>query len=68
MLFLQGTRDALADLTLLHEVLAPLPHATLTLEEDADHAFHVRVRSGRTDGQVLASLADTMTAWCAAHR
>jgi uncharacterized protein len=68
MLFLQGTRDALADLTLLREVLAPLEHATLALEDDADHAFHVRVRSGRTDAQVLASLADTMAAWCAAHR
>ncbi|WOB07542.1 alpha/beta family hydrolase [Piscinibacter gummiphilus] len=68
MLFLQGTRDALADLTLLREVLAPLPHATLALEEDADHAFHVRMRSGRTDAQVLGSLADTMAAWCAAQR
>lgn len=69
MLFLQGTRDALADLGLLHEVLAPLKErATLALEDDADHAFHVRVRSGRTDAQVLASLADTMAAWCAAHR
>ncbi|MBL0730061.1 alpha/beta family hydrolase [Piscinibacter sp. HJYY11] len=69
MLFLQGTRDALADLTLLREVLAPLgPRATLAVEDDADHAFHVRVRSGRTDPQVLASLADTMAAWCATHR
>lgn len=69
MLFLQGTRDALADLTLLREVLAPLgERATLSVEDDADHAFHVRVRSGRTDAQVLVSLADTMAAWCAAHR
>ncbi len=68
MLFLQGTRDALADLTLLREVLAPLKkRATLALEDDADHAFHVRVRSGRNDAQVLASLADTMAAWVAAH-
>jgi uncharacterized protein len=68
MLFLQGTRDALADLTLLREVLAPLKaRATLAPEDDADHAFHVRVRSGRTDAQVLASLADTMAAWMAAR-
>jgi predicted alpha/beta-hydrolase family hydrolase len=67
MLFLQGTRDALADLTLLRDVLAPFgSRATLSVEEDADHAFHVRVRSGRTDAQVLASLADTVAAWCAA--
>ena len=69
MLFLQGTRDALADLALLREVLAPLaPRATLALEDDADHAFHVRVRSGRSDAQVLVSLADTMAAWIAAQR
>ena len=68
MLFLQGTRDALADLTLLREVLAPLQHTTLALEDDADHAFHVRLRSGRTDAQVLASLADTVAAWCAGKR
>lgn len=68
MLFLQGTRDALADLALLREVLSPLsPRATLALEDDADHAFHVRVRSGRTDAQVLASLADTMAAWMGLH-
>jgi predicted alpha/beta-hydrolase family hydrolase len=67
MLFLQGTRDALADLALLREVLAPLKdRATLALEDDADHAFHVRVRSGRSDGEVLASLAGTMAAWMAA--
>ncbi len=58
MLFLQGTRDALADLDLLRGVLAPLgARARLQLEDDADHAFHVRKRSGRTDAQVLTSLA-----------
>ncbi|HEY0821795.1 MAG TPA: alpha/beta family hydrolase [Rhizobacter sp.] len=67
MLFLQGTRDALADLDLLRQVVGPLaPRATLALEDDADHAFHVRVRSGRTDAEVLASLAGTIAAWCAA--
>ena len=34
--------------------------------DDAGHAFHVRVRSGHTDAQVLASLADTMAHWFAA--
>jgi hypothetical protein len=64
MLFLQGTRDALAELDLLKKVLAPLgTRATLAVEDDADHAFHVRVRSGRTDAQVLASLAETMAHW-----
>ena len=65
MLFLQGTRDALADLALLRTALAPLGNrAQLTLFDDADHAFHVRARSGTTDAQVLAGLADTTLAWC----
>jgi predicted alpha/beta-hydrolase family hydrolase len=64
MLFLQGTRDALADLALLREALAPLgKRARLAVFEDADHAFHVRVRSGSTDAEVLSQLADTMAAW-----
>jgi uncharacterized protein len=64
MLFLQGTRDALADLALLRRALSPLgERAQLVVIDDADHAFHVRVRSGRTDAEVLASLADTMARW-----
>jgi len=59
MLFVQGTRDALAELALLNPVLTELgPRARLQLEDDADHAFHVRKRSGRDDAAVLASLAD----------
>ncbi|HEU4431203.1 MAG TPA: alpha/beta family hydrolase [Myxococcota bacterium] len=59
MLFVQGTRDALADLALLRPVLAQLgPRARLQLEEDADHSFHVRKRSGRDDVAVIASVAD----------
>lgn len=58
MLFLQGTRDALADLGLLRPVIDQLgPRAQLQLEEDADHAFHVRKRSGRSDADVITSLA-----------
>jgi predicted alpha/beta-hydrolase family hydrolase len=64
MLFLQGTRDELADLALLQGVVQSLGDAaTLHLEEDADHAFHVRARSGRTDAQVLQALAAAMAAW-----
>jgi hypothetical protein len=64
MLFVQGTRDALADLALLREVLQPLGDlATLHLEDDADHAFHVRKASGRDDVQVVESLADAMAGW-----
>jgi len=68
MLFLQGTRDELADLALLQGVVQGLgSKATLHLEDDADHAFHVRARSGRTDEQVLQSLAAAVVQWCARH-
>jgi hypothetical protein len=66
MLFLQGTRDELADLALLRPLLAALgDRATLQVVEDADHAFHVRKRSGRTDAQVVQDLAETMARWFA---
>lgn len=66
MLFLQGTRDELADNALLDSVLAPLQsRATVRWFEDADHAFHVRARSGWNDAQVLAALADAVPAWLA---
>lgn len=64
MLFLQGTRDALADLELITQTTASLgKKATLHVVDGADHAFHVLVRSGRTDAQVLEELMDAMTAW-----
>ena len=68
MLFLQGTRDALADLPRMREVCAGLgPRAALHVVEGADHAFHVLVRSGRTDAQVRVELLDKLAAWMAAH-
>jgi len=63
LLFLQGTRDTLADLSLIREVTASLPLATLHVAEGADHGFAVLKRSGRTSEQVLAELADTAAAW-----
>ena len=64
MLFLQGTRDALADLSLLRPIVERLgARATLRVIEDADHSFHVLKRSGRTDEQVLDELATAVAAW-----
>jgi len=64
MLFLQGTRDALADLDLISQTTASLGKKTnLHIVDGADHAFHVLVRSGRTDAQVREELCDTMAAW-----
>lgn len=64
MLFLQGTRDELADLSLLEPLVARLGgRATLERVEDADHSFHVPARSGRKDSQVRAEMLDRLTAW-----
>jgi predicted alpha/beta-hydrolase family hydrolase len=64
MLFLQGTRDTLADLTLLKPVVERLgKRATLRSIEHADHMFHVLKRSGRTDEQVLDELATAVAEW-----
>jgi uncharacterized protein len=64
MLFLQGTRDALADLGLLKPIVKGLGNkATLHLAEGADHSFHVLKSSGRNDGEVLAEILDAFAAW-----
>lgn len=66
MLFLQGTRDKLAELELLHPVVRGLgARATLHEVEGADHGFHLLKRSGRSDDEVLGQLADTVATWCA---
>ena len=66
MLFLQGTRDELADLTLLRPICDGLgAQATLYIVEGADHSFHMLKRSGKTDAEVLAELARTAEAWTA---
>ena len=64
MLFLQGTRDALADLTELEPILAALgTRATLKRVADADHSFHVPARTGCKDPQVLSEMMDEFAAW-----
>jgi predicted alpha/beta-hydrolase family hydrolase len=64
MLFLQGTRDALAELPLIEPLAQDLgERATLALIRDADHSFHVPARSGRTDAQVRQVMAETFVAW-----
>jgi predicted alpha/beta-hydrolase family hydrolase len=67
MLFLQGTRDGLADVELMRRVAGRLgTSATVEWFDDADHSFHVPARSGRTDAQVRAALADALVKWLAA--
>jgi hypothetical protein len=64
MLFLQGTRDALADLQQLQPLVDRLGRrATLRLFQDADHSFHVPARTGRKDPQVRSEILDALAAW-----
>jgi hypothetical protein len=64
MLFIQGTRDALADIALLSPTVETLgEHATLARIEGADHAFHVPARYGRTTAQVLDEILDKLAGW-----
>jgi predicted alpha/beta-hydrolase family hydrolase len=67
MLFMQGTRDSLAELSLLEPVVKSLgPSASLHLVEAADHSFHVPARSGRNDGEVTNEILDALAAWIGA--
>lgn len=64
MLFLQGTRDELANLELLQPLIDQLgTRATLKLLPEADHSFHVPARSGRKDPEVRAEMLDTLAEW-----
>jgi predicted alpha/beta-hydrolase family hydrolase len=64
MLFLQGTRDKLADLELLGPLLLDVgPLATLHVVDGADHGFHVLKRSGRSDDDVLNEIGDRFRRW-----
>jgi uncharacterized protein len=67
MLFLQGTRDTLAEAGLLEPVVRSLgPQATLHLVDGADHSFHVLARSGRNDRDVMIEILDVFSAWIGA--
>src|SRR3981081_4130861 len=64
MLFLQGTRDNLAELSLLEPVVDRLrPSASLHRVEGADHSFHVPARSGRKDSEVMREILDAFANW-----
>jgi predicted alpha/beta-hydrolase family hydrolase len=64
MLFLQGTRDTLAELDQLEPLCRALgSRATLKLFQDADHSFHVPARTGRKDADVRGEMLDVLAAW-----
>jgi hypothetical protein len=63
LLFVQGTRDELADLSVLRPVVEGLgPRAELHVIDDADHGFDVRKKAGRTT-DVKTEIATAMAAW-----
>lgn len=64
MLFVQGTRDKLADIGLVRTLAAELgERATLMEIAEADHSFHVLARSGRKDPEVLQEVLDGAARW-----
>jgi len=63
MLFLQGTRDSLAEIGLIEPAVSRLPSATLHLVDGADHSFHVLARSGRNDGEAMREILDAFASW-----
>src|SRR5438874_9819930 len=64
MLFMQGTRDQLADSRLLQAVVGKLgARASLELFQDADHSFHVPALTGRKDSDVMAEMAQALADW-----
>jgi len=63
MLFLQGSRDTLADIDLIGEVTKGLKKATLKIVDQGDHSFHVPRKSGKTDGEVMDYLVTQTASW-----
>lgn len=64
MLFLQGTRDALAERALVEALGARLGlRASIVWAPDADHSFHVPARTGRTDADVRSELLQALSRW-----
>jgi predicted alpha/beta-hydrolase family hydrolase len=63
MLFLQGSKDTLADLALVKRTVTELKKTTLVVVEQADHSFHVPKSTGRTDQAVLEELLDAFVGW-----
>ncbi len=64
MLFLQGTRDSLAELDLLRPLAKRLGKgASLEVFDAADHSFHVPKASGRDGKEVMRDLLDKAAAW-----
>jgi predicted alpha/beta-hydrolase family hydrolase len=68
MLFIQGTRDKLAESQLLEPLVKRLgKYASLHQVQEADHSFHVPARSGRNDSDAMSEVINTLSAWIGAR-
>ncbi len=66
MLFVSGSRDALAELDLLRSVVAELgKRATLRVVEHADHSFNIAKSSGRSAADAEAEALNALANWMA---
>jgi predicted alpha/beta-hydrolase family hydrolase len=64
MLFLQGSRDMLADLKLLRPLCQRLgKRAELFVVAGGDHSFHMLKSSGRSDDTVLDDVVGKAAGW-----
>jgi uncharacterized protein len=64
MLFLQGSRDALADLKLLQPLCARLDKKVeLFVIDGGDHSFHLLKSAGRSDDQALDEAVAKTSSW-----
>jgi hypothetical protein len=64
MLFLQGSRDGLADLKLLKPLCSKLgKQAELYVVEGGDHSFHMLKSAKRSDEQALSDVVEKAAAW-----
>lgn len=63
MICFNGTRDNLCRRDLMEKAVGRLPHWTMHWLEDADHGFHVRRSSGKTDAGILDEVGEASVAW-----
>jgi len=62
-LFIQGTKDKLANIGLIQEVVTGIPFCTLKIIEDADHSFNVPRRLGISQREMIKRLSSTANEW-----
>ncbi|MEX2335731.1 MAG: alpha/beta family hydrolase [Fulvivirga sp.] len=63
MLFLQGTRDKLAEMELIKQVTEPLPQTDLIELDGADHSFHMLKKYNISDIEVIKKLSELTSKW-----